>query len=807
VAAILLLARRDLLRRWRSALALTLLVGAVGAIVLAFAAGAHRSSTALQRFVAYSRVSDAEVDLVDPTPAELEAFRRVPQVVDFAQLHAFALTPHGLPNLKNAATVDGRLGTLVDRARLVTGRFANPAAPDEVAIGEGLAAELHIGIGDQLVADSVTPAQLELAIQNKNPGPPAGPMIRLHVVGIYRRPLDLGDLAASGGVVIETPAFDRTYRARVALYTTVLRVRTRDGAADLPAVTAAARRVFGEHYSSLVDVSTEARGGADAINVLTLALWIFAGVAAVAGAVAISIVVARDLAHAEVDQPTLTGLGLTRRQRTAALWLRAAVIAAGGVGIALVGSLALSPMFPIGLARRAEPNPGVRVDGLVLVIGLVVLAAFVALVGFLAANQVSRSPAAVLAARTRRPRRTLSDRLAGSGLRPAPANGLRMALEPGYGKTAVPVRSAFVGAVFGVVGLTVVLVFSASLAHLSTSPRLYGWTWDFKVPDNSFTQKCGTEDYKLGSVPGVAAVSGVCYELGLPIDGRPTTSWGFTPIRGTVEPEIVAGRAPAGPDDVALGAATLRALHKQIGDTVAVRGAKTTKDFRIVGQVVLSQLQQGDIQPLADGAAFTGAGIAPVLDPENHTRYLLGSYAAGVDRAAVDRAINAIPELNLSPSQSVFVAAHGVEGPTRPPEVERLRSISWFPPLLAVLIVVLALVAVGHALVTTARRRRSELALLKTFGFRRRQVRATLAWQATTLAVVGLVVGLPLGVLVGNVVWRWVADSLGIVPAAIVPTIALAVAIPSVIVLVNVIAFWPARVAARIWPAVALAAE
>jgi ABC-type lipoprotein release transport system permease subunit len=127
--------------------------------------------------------------------------------------------------------------------------------------------------------------------------------------------------------------------------------------------------------------------------------------------------------------------------------------------------------------------------------------------------------------------------------------------------------------------------------------------------------------------------------------------------------------------------------------------------------------------------------------------------------------------------------------------------------VLAVLIAVLALVAVGHALVTTAHRRRSELALLKTLGFERRQVRATLAWQATTLATVGIAVGLPLGVLLGTLVWRRVADSLGISPTTAVPVVALVLTVPCVIAVANVVAFLPARVAARTWPAVALRAE
>ncbi len=79
--------------------------------------------------------------------------------------------------------------------------------------------------------------------------------------------------------------------------------------------------------------------------------------------------------------------------------------------------------------------------------------------------------------------------------------------------------------------------------------------------------------------------------------------------------------------------------------------------------------------------------------------------------------------------------------------------------------------------------------------------------RSPTLAIVGLVVGIPLGVLVGNVVWRHVADSLGILPVAIFPVVALAVTVPCVIALVNLVGFGPARKAARTWPADALSSE
>ena len=40
--------------------------------------------------------------------------------------------------------------------------------------------------------------------------------------------------------------------------------------------------------------------------------------------------------------------------------------------------------------------------------------------------------------------------------------------------------------------------------------------------------------------------------------------------------------------------------------------------------------------------------------------------------------------------------------------------------------------------------------MLKTLGFDRGQVRMTVAWQATTVAGIGLLVGIPLGGSVGS---------------------------------------------------------
>jgi ABC-type lipoprotein release transport system permease subunit len=126
---------------------------------------------------------------------------------------------------------------------------------------------------------------------------------------------------------------------------------------------------------------------------------------------------------------------------------------------------------------------------------------------------------------------------------------------------------------------------------------------------------------------------------------------------------------------------------------------------------------------------------------------------------------------------------------------------------LGALVAVVALVAVGFALVTAVRRRRRDLAVLKTLGFDRRQVRSTVAWHATTVAGIGLVVGIPLGLVTGRLAWRMVADELGVGTDPTRPALAILFVVPVALVAVNLVAALPARRAARTRPAVVLRSE
>jgi ABC-type lipoprotein release transport system permease subunit len=146
-------------------------------------------------------------------------------------------------------------------------------------------------------------------------------------------------------------------------------------------------------------------------------------------------------------------------------------------------------------------------------------------------------------------------------------------------------------------------------------------------------------------------------------------------------------------------------------------------------------------------------------------------------------------------------------GPARPSTIGDFGGIESLPALLSALLATTAAAALAHALVTSVRRRRRELAILKTLGFVRRQVLATVAWQATAIAAVAVLVGLPLGVAAGRFAWNLFAAQLGVVPDVVVPVVPILLVVPATMVLANVVAAIPGRMAARTRPALALRAE
>ncbi len=111
-----------------------------------------------------------------------------------------------------------------------------------------------------------------------------------------------------------------------------------------------------------------------------------------------------------------------------------------------------------------------------------------------------------------------------------------------------------------------------------------------------------------------------------------------------------------------------------------------------------------------------------------------------------------------------------------------------------------------HLLVTSVRRRRRDLAILQTLGFRRGQIVATVAWQALILTGLALAIGIPIGMLIGRLAWSAFAYRLGIVPDPVLSPLTVLV-IPVSLIVALVVALGPGLAARRTRPATILKAE
>jgi ABC-type antimicrobial peptide transport system permease subunit len=136
----------------------------------------------------------------------------------------------------------------------------------------------------------------------------------------------------------------------------------------------------------------------------------------------------------------------------------------------------------------------------------------------------------------------------------------------------------------------------------------------------------------------------------------------------------------------------------------------------------------------------------------------------------------------------------------RPAEIVNYESMGATPALLGGVLVLAAVVSLGLTLASGVGRRRRDLSILKSLGFTRRQVSATVVWQSSLIVAVGLVAGVPLGVALGRWLWILFAERLPVVARPSVPLLVLAGVGCALVVLANLVAAVPAGRAARPWP-------
>lgn len=764
-------------RRRRADLFLALLIALTGAVVLTAAAGARRTDTAFDRFLDWSNVADVQLqygtddDIDDDV---LAAFREHPDVIEAAQLQFTQGFAEGSElDLMVVSGPDPALfSERLDRPRLLEGRRADPSSPHEVLLSRFLQQDLGVEVGDTVTLQTFTadtdfeePSTVEL-----------GPAVELEVVGIATLPYDAADASFAFGMA--TPAFYERYARTTYGFGPLVDVRVRDGA-DATAVAEEVVEPFAVDELFLSPAGDLAATVEDATRALVVGLWAFTAVAAAAFLVAGGQAIRRRIASADADQPALRAVGLSRGQR--ALAAAASVAPTIGIGVVAAGliSIPASATMPIGAPGRAEPEPGIRVDPLLLIAGAVLLA--VLLLGstmWAASRQTSLREAGVSSTSGSAARATPVQLLRGA-LPPPESVGVTMALDAGAPQRRTPVWSAFLGAIVGSAGLVGVLTFGAGLDGLVEEPARSGWNWTLRVDPSE------DELEAVASLPDVESV-GQLYQRFVVVEGEQVPGNAISSVKGVPSFSLVDGRMPLADDEVALGPELIDALSIAVGDQVEMTDARGRDVSKVVVGKALFPTFDEDVA-FNTGAALTVTALEELKVSDGEGPTSLVTFDEGVsEEAAAERISSVAPEAVSAYSYSSL-----------PTDVANLDDVRPLPRALAAFLGFLALAAVGHTLATSVLRRRRELGTVRSLGFVAADVRRVVTAQSTTMVVVGLLLGVPLGVVIGRTVWRAVADGLGVVSTPVVPIGLLSVVVPAVMLAAVLVAWYPARMARR----------
>lgn len=810
---ILSCARGDLRRRGRAWLALALLLGLSAGLVLAAWAGARRTTTAFPRLQEATNSFDvlANPDDGDMDFARIEALPAVADAGRIAGVVALPVGPDGQPSLEFDTVVfaplDDRAMVTLHERRILEGRDPDPTAPDEALITEQLAESGAYEVGDRVELAVFGEEELAALEEGADPSQlPAGTRATVEIVGVGFTSDDaLVPPDDRLGAIEVTHAFTERYHPAPIFTGDYLRLTGGEDA--VASFVAEAQRVDGEDqvfYQTKPALTAKAER---AVRPYVGALAGFALVGAIATALVIGQALVRQILLDSNDFPIQSSLGMTRSQLLAGVLLRAAVTAVVGAVLALGIAVALSPLAPIGPVRDVEPDPGLALDGFALGLGAVAILLLPLLVTVGPAWFATSTARRVAGDAQRRPS-ALAQSLLQAGASLVASTGIRMAFERGRGRTAVPVQATLAGTALSVGVLATALVFGNSLDHLLSTPRLYGGTWDATIDfgaaggegDLSLVHDLGDDLADDTDVLGVS-VGG---QGQVTVNGDPVPAIGLRPVKGDVELAVVEGRAAAADHEVVLGTNTLRALGASVGDEVLIGVEGEPAPFRVVGRGVFplfAAYPGADKLGLGDGVALTLDALFDLVPGAYESFVLLD---LGGDQA-VFRRIHEENAETLRAEQGDDLA--GFTAPEQPEDIVGYDRVDVVPYALAGLLLLLAGGTTAHALVTGIRRRRRDLAVLKTVGFDRRQVAGVVAWQATSLAVVGIAIGLPLGLAAGWSVWRWLADRIGAVPEPMIEALPVVLVAVAALLVTNAVAFVPARRISRASAAPILRAE
>jgi putative ABC transport system permease protein len=825
VIAVMYRVRADLRAGWRSLVVIALFVGLSGGAVLAGVAAARRTDTAFGRMRAATDAWDVMINPNNGSESRLtfSMLRSVPGVERIGKASGLILYPslvRSVPdafNLPPIVMADRSLGYTIGRPVMDAGHHPDVHDASGVFVDRTFARRMGLHVGESFHYVIITPQLIQqlqsvtslAAAERIVSGAPRSQQGTAHIagIGVTQDGVVVNRGYAPAGLVF-TPAFGAAHpNLQSPYWAAAVKLKPH---VDLDAFTSRVRRLVPDESVAFQRATAIAGEVKDSTDPEVLALEAFAAFAAVLGMVVVAQAFGRRMQLDAQQNTTLAAIGITRRQRMATAMMKALLAVVAGSVLAVAIAVAASPLGPVGDVRVAEVHPGVEFDGPVLLLGALLIVVLGVVLAALPAWRWSK----VTLTEPTRSRSGVASAVTAAGGPVTAAVGLRFALERGAGRTSVPVRTTLCAAASAVALVISVVVFSASIDHLVSTPRLYGSAWDGQIALENLNTPAGFNNLDPNALIDVqkrfvavanhsgSVVDSALLQIG-EVKSGPTAipAIGYSASLHGVGATIAAGRAPLAPDEVALGATTMARLRTHVGGTIelAEHEQGPTHPVKVVGRAVLPGLAPypgSDKAGLGIGALFTRAGWTRFSPDYQKTEYVFRWGPHG-SRATLTKAF-----ARHMPSQ-LPLTVDAVNRPAGIVSVQRLRST---PTLLAALVVALLAAAVTNALVVTVRRRRRDLAVLRTIGFTTSQIVRAVLWQAVTVGVIAIAIGIPAGIIFGRWTWRLLADHLGTVSVPVVPAAAVVIVGFAVLALASLVALVPGIRAARA-PAHALRAE
>jgi ABC-type lipoprotein release transport system permease subunit len=808
VQAVRLVYRAELRRRWQSWIALGLLVSIAGGTVLGALVAGQRTSAAFPAFVAHYGY-DTLVFTGTPEPM----MASLPEVAAIDELPLFQ---NGNLSLGDKVAPAGDVSVLELAAtspfppmKLLAGTLPAASQPNGVLVSFAFAQQFGVHIGSVVAVPFYSPAQSEAILNSDVSGtiPTRGPTVHLAVVGIEANLIDFPSGSPTFTLFVG-PAFGRDESSHVLAFSVAF-ARLRGGPEEQALFNAAVHRLVPSGAVEAENVLPSNAAVEHAIEPQAIGWDLLGVLAALAALAVIAQALAREARSQAESYPTLRALGLRPQEL-----FRLGVLTAASVGLlGAIGAVglgwALSPLTPVGDARFAAPATGFVFDPLVLLIGAVGLLLLCVALGALSA---------------RRSARPFGDRPRGRSLNAAPTSGLarwhpragaipsalvgtRRALQRGTGRARLPIGTALLGSTIAVTALVATTVFGASLSNLARTPSLYGQAWQLELTPSTRPQlrsilqrveSDGAVDRITEAVlpPSIFTIRGINVPVVLIED-----------VKGPLTFPVVGGDLPDTDQQIALGSSTLRQLGAHIGSIVPLTTLTPfhgvhTAPFEVVGTTSFAPTW---------GSGGLGTGVLLTVDGAKEA--VCGSSAtcrATLAHKLAGSQVYVLIAEAPGPSGEAAVAslAHRygslVQLPVTPNDLVDFGQAVNFPLLLAIALSLFGAATFTHLLVVSVTRRRRDVALMKALGFVRRQIGAAVCWQATTVALLAIAFGVPVGIAVGRLLWRAFAVNLGAVSVESVAGWYVVALAGAVLVAANLLALLPAVSAARLRPSEAL---